>query len=69
MFLLSLDRPQVLGTIYGKTNFSRYDRHFSDPLREEFCVPPVGVQENNEAAIEGGHRGPIQRRAARCETP
>jgi len=69
MFLLSLDRPQVLGTIYGKANFSRYDRRVSDHLREEFCVPPVGVQEANEAAIEGGHRGPIQRRAARCETP
>jgi hypothetical protein len=69
MFLLSLDRPQVLGTIYGKTSFSRYDRRFPDRLREELCVPPIVVQETNEAAIEGGYRGPLQRRAARCEIP
>jgi hypothetical protein len=51
LFLLSVDRPQVLGTIYGESNFARYDRRFPDAVRREYCVPP----------LEG-----FQRRASEC---
>ena len=35
LFLLSVDRSQVLGTIYGKDNFYRYDKALSDVIRRQ----------------------------------
>ncbi len=32
LFLLSVGRPQILGTIYGESNFSGYDRRLHDAI-------------------------------------
>ncbi|HWM91261.1 MAG TPA: hypothetical protein VN493_10880 [Thermoanaerobaculia bacterium] len=68
LFLLSLDRPQILGTIYGESNFGRYDRRLNDVVRREYCVPSLEIQVRNQQAIAQGRRGEFQRRASECES-
>jgi hypothetical protein len=66
LFLMSVGRPQIFGTIYGRDNFKRYEIFLSDTIRNEYCVPPLDVQIKNEEFIErgGGH---IRRWARECE--
>jgi len=68
LFLLSVDRPQILGTIYGESNFARYDRRLHDAIRREYCVPPLEVQERNQQSVAQRHRDGFQRRASECES-
>jgi hypothetical protein len=65
-FLLSVGRPQVLGTIYGKDNFRRYEKYLSDAIRKQYCIPPLDIQIKNEALVENGSRQ-FQRWAKECE--
>ncbi|MEW6207854.1 MAG: hypothetical protein AB1631_05765 [Acidobacteriota bacterium] len=66
LFLLSVGRHQVLGTIYGKDNFQRYDRYLSDSVRRQYCVPPMETQIRNQEFIEK-RVGQFQRRARECD--
>lgn len=66
LFLLSIGRDQVLGTIYGERDFARYDRRLSDAVRREYCVPPVEVQLLNQEVLARGRRDRFQRRAVEC---
>ncbi|MEW6737762.1 MAG: hypothetical protein AB1489_41160 [Acidobacteriota bacterium] len=65
-FLLSMGRSQIMGTIYGKDNFQRYDKFLNDTIRKQYCVPPLEVQMKNEEFIEK-RVGNFQRRAKECE--
>jgi hypothetical protein len=65
-FLLSLGRPQIFGTIYGKGGFERYEAFLSDAIRSQYCVPPREVRVKNEEAIRRGAPH-FQRWAKGCE--
>jgi hypothetical protein len=66
LFLLSIGKSQVLGTIYGKDNFQRYEKFLTDEIRSQFCVPPFDVQKKNQEFVEKGG-GRFQRWAKECE--
>jgi len=67
-YLRSLEKRQIFGTNYLVKGDRALDPKFlSDALREEFCVPPLAVQQENEKRIASNGRMAIKRFAASCE--